>query len=483
MKYQKIYPKDWANQHPYQHPDEVDKYYANVANKVSQLILNSQLYSHDMLGDIAPLSMYLTLWFEDIISGTNIWKTVNNVCMQRYGSKLPFYDTTMYYDDEPNEQDIRLLLWHYLQTFHENSQVFNPENSAIGELAKLLCDYFDECYPEAPANERLAEYYFNPIIAHDYWACRKVVEWFALHSYIMVTGIEELFYEAQETVQRSINHLDIQQVMYSMHMEKAYKKQRTLLSLTPAEWLWHMRECQDEGLANMKLSDTRYLEVINKDSQSLYVKDLVSDESFAINVDSWTADAEIVRMSKKGLGFVATTMSFGKEIYQCGLLAIPPKMDVERIQQIRLNNEFNQKVYQRFMKLSNKECLIFYCNLDEFKKIISKLGIPDKFTSPLDFIDKGAISCSTTDGIFIVRDVECLKTMLNPHYNEKSAKEHGHMFMTAPDTAPYELTCAIQEAGWLEDAALASLKGEEYGRKFLQTHGQFITDYFFAQHK
>ena len=155
--------------------------------------------------------------------------------LQRYGSKLPFYDTTEYYDGGPNEQDIRLLIWHYLQTYNENDQVFNPENSGIIELSKLICTYFDECYPDAPENERLAAYYHNPSIATGYWECRKVVEWFTLHSYVMVFGLEELLYEAQNVIAETSHPFDLSQVMYSIHMEKSFRKQRTLLALTPAE--------------------------------------------------------------------------------------------------------------------------------------------------------------------------------------------------------------------------------------------------------
>lgn len=231
----------------------------------------------------------------------------------------------------------------------------------------------------------------------------------------------------------------------------------------------------------MRMSDMRYLEVIEKDCEKLYVRDLVTDEKFSIELDSWTANAEIVKMSKKGLGFLATTMPFGDKTYHCGFLSIPPKMDMDKVKQIRLNNEFNKKLHTQFMKLSKGECLIFFSNLAEFKKIISKLGLKDSTTS--FGLNRGAIHCSATDDMFIVNDVECLKTPLNPHYNQSAAREHGHMFFTAPNTAPYHLTCAIQEGGWLEDAHITSLNGEESGRRFLQQHRQFITDYFYAQHR
>ena len=32
MKYQKIFSKDWVNMHPYNTTDDVDRYYAKVAN-------------------------------------------------------------------------------------------------------------------------------------------------------------------------------------------------------------------------------------------------------------------------------------------------------------------------------------------------------------------------------------------------------------------------------------------------------------------
>lgn len=109
-----IFPKDWVDVHPYKQSDDVDKYFAKLADKVYVTILQSPLYDIS-LGDPKDLSIYLTLWFEDIISGTNVWRTVNRECMRRIGAPLPFYDIKNYYEGEPNIEDIRVLLWYYLE--------------------------------------------------------------------------------------------------------------------------------------------------------------------------------------------------------------------------------------------------------------------------------------------------------------------------------------------------------------------------------
>ena len=36
MKYQKIFPKDWVDMHPYTTIDSVDQYYTKVANRVAE---------------------------------------------------------------------------------------------------------------------------------------------------------------------------------------------------------------------------------------------------------------------------------------------------------------------------------------------------------------------------------------------------------------------------------------------------------------
>lgn len=487
MKYQKIYPKDLANQHPYNTTDEVDKYYAKLATKVAECIYKSEAYNSEYMGEATNVAIYLTLWFEDIVSETNVWKTVNTVCQQRYGAKLPFYDVDTYYDGEPNVQDIKLLLWHYLQVYSENFSLLNPEDVGVVQLAKLLCEVFDEHYEDAPVNERLYDFYFNPELTNDYWACRHVVDWFSLHSYITVYGQERLFEKVLVALEDAPKALNENQIMYMYHMDFAYRLQETLLSITLSEWLWYMRGAKAEeqdGLGKMKLSNIRNVEVIKMDDKFLWVRDMFSDELLPIELDSLNDEDIISDLAKTKECLIIATLPFKDKIYQCGFLTFQPMNAMRKeTESKKAIAEFNKKCYSDFQKLSKGECLLFYHNLDEFRKILKKLKISSD-NSPMSLVNpQGAISCSPTDGLFIVRNIELLKAPNNPFYDKEEADENAIEFFFNTAMAPYEVTCAIQEAGWLPDAKINSLRGDDYEREFVRSHWQFIVDYFYCQHK
>ena len=60
--------------------------------------------------------------------------------------------------------------------------------------------------------------------------------------------------------------------------------------------------------------------------------------------------------------------------------------------------------------------------------------------------------------------------------------ENGsHALLLDPNAMSYGAACALIDYNLLPDAKLNSLNGDEYGRQFLHTHAQFITDYLFSK--
>jgi hypothetical protein len=316
------------------------------------------MHETDAMGEISPMAIYLTLWFEDIISETNVWKTVNTLCQQRYGYKLPFYNLEQYYDGEPNVQDVKLLIWLYIQVYNDDNFLMNPENIAIERMAEVVCDIFDECYEDAPVNERLYDFYFNPELTDDYWACRHVVDWFTLHSYITIYAKERLFEVVSETLEEHSGILNENQIFYIRHMDLAYRQQNTLLSITPVEWVWYMRGAKEEeqnGLGSMRLSNNRNVKIVKKDDKFLWVSDCFSEELLPINLDSWSDESFISDLlkikSKEGL--VITTIPFKDKIYQCGFL-VPRLLNEmrEEAQSKKATADFHKELYVKFNKLA-----------------------------------------------------------------------------------------------------------------------------------
>ena len=109
--------------------DETDLYYTELANEIYHA-LDEACYTHNFknMDEAKQLALSIAGYFEDVISGTGIWKTFTEECKQRYGTYIPFYekesefikstlneDDPAYDPEEINIADVKFLLWHHYQ--------------------------------------------------------------------------------------------------------------------------------------------------------------------------------------------------------------------------------------------------------------------------------------------------------------------------------------------------------------------------------
>ena len=117
-----IFTQEWMAMHPYEKPNEVDQYYTELSNKIYHA-LDDACFTHQFkdVEDAKQLALCIAGYFEDVLSGTCIWKTFTAECKKRYGSYIPFYenekefvknslnvDDAPYDPDEINISDIKL---------------------------------------------------------------------------------------------------------------------------------------------------------------------------------------------------------------------------------------------------------------------------------------------------------------------------------------------------------------------------------------
>jgi hypothetical protein len=89
----RIYIKDWMKLKPYEREAKTDMYYLRQSNEVKDAIIGSgytrafKAYLTD--DEINLLSCFLTSYFEDIISGTNIWNSFVSNHTRLYNETRP----------------------------------------------------------------------------------------------------------------------------------------------------------------------------------------------------------------------------------------------------------------------------------------------------------------------------------------------------------------------------------------------------------
>ncbi len=175
---EKIYIRHWLEFKPYRKQATTDGYYLKVANNIKKSLISEEgfvLWMYISPEEINLLSCFLTSYFEDIISGTQIWKTFIRLHTERYGKRLPFYDTSEYYDDEINLQDVAFLIWYFMNTMQEDKFI-SPYNEFIIKIAGRVIEVFDEEYEYAPENDYLKSFYQISANETDYYTVRKMVD-------------------------------------------------------------------------------------------------------------------------------------------------------------------------------------------------------------------------------------------------------------------------------------------------------------------
>lgn len=151
----KIYIKDWLELKPYRSHEPTDTYYLKIANQVKTLVrdldfLALHLYLND--AEINMLCCFLVSYFEDVVSGTNIFDTFRNGHKALYQKPLPFYNTGTYYEDEINKADVAFLTWYFLNSLQEREFAL-PHHEVFPTFAEQVMEVFDREYEYAPENE------------------------------------------------------------------------------------------------------------------------------------------------------------------------------------------------------------------------------------------------------------------------------------------------------------------------------------------
>ena len=431
-----IFTQEWMAMHPYEKPDEVDQYYTELANEIYHA-LDEACYTHNFknVDDAKRLALSIAGYFEDVLSGTGIWKTFTAECQKRYGCHIPFYEKEaeyitssltgsdeIYDEDEINFADIKFLLWHHYQ---QSSYVQAAVPFLFGTLelgAKMVYNILEKEYETAPENERLYDFLCN----YDENMEKEMLEvtrrdmlaWFHYGSYFNIGNQQRLQFALQQ-IANSPQGLN-EQTAYGVQMDMTITLRNNLLALTSYEWL--QKICA------------------NQPSHKLW-----EDEDF----QKLVADAEEER-----------------------------KVDHE--QAIKDYNLLKENGYtDKFIFLEDNKTL---------KEFLKKIGyeLPASIHLPQRY-EKGIIVCGTPyTGINITYgQAHNIASDENPYYNKERAEEESFGIISGNGRPfPYEIVCKLIDNQMLPDANIFTSKYvKEEGLRITQAHLQFLADYYLMGRK
>lgn len=419
MKNNKIYPKDWLQLHPYNQSGPTDFYYTSIANRIYRIMEQTKLANSFEKEEIKQISMRIAAYYEDVISGLNIWRSFITEYKKMFGKYLPFYELNdHYYDDEANYEDIRFLLWHYTQQYHgqRNGTFVSPDNEANGKTAQLIYQLFCEDWTTAPENEKMQQLFAPETRYNEPEQYTNLLYWFHYQSYLFTDTKEELSETIKEYWRLNPDKRD-NQAPLSIHDSLAHISKGAFLAYTSPKWL---------SLILPATHPDHDLFVIEGDKAQSFIDPVIEKERES-NQEYYTKFLEATE------GHPLVYMKSKQEF----LDFLNEKLDIDP-GTTPLNDLANKK-------------LAFYV--------------------------------TPTEGLQIITNsVEYIKDERNPFYNEEKAKQQALSFFIVKHCSTYLLK-ELEERGMLADAQTKSLTSPERGKAIIHENWQFLCRYFIREYE
>ncbi|MGB3606947.1 DUF3843 family protein, partial [Psychroserpens sp.] len=239
----KIFINDWLELKPQNYNGRTDLYYLKVANNVyasfgkNKLMLAQLLEAHD----IKQLACFITCYFEDVLSETNIWSTFKAQYAKLYHKRLPFFNLDDdYIDDEINQEDVAFLIWYFINALVKD-RFISPFNKVIQYLAIDAMEILEEEYEFAPVNKILKQKFtFESKTKQDeFYVSREFLHLVFFESYLMSPDVKRrLDYDTLKTIEDH-SEADPEIVMsYIREITEDYTFNNTsaLLALRAKDW-------------------------------------------------------------------------------------------------------------------------------------------------------------------------------------------------------------------------------------------------------
>lgn len=291
MKNSKIYSKDWLTLHPYVESSAVDAYYTQIANKIYDILVATELVNSFEGNEAQQTALRLAAYFEDVISQTNIWRTFIMGYKERYSHYLPFFTTSdHYYEDEANAEDVRFLLWHYIQQYHgwRKGTFVNPDNLTTQAASNMIYQLFCDEWTTAPENPRMQQLFSTETRYETIDQYNELLHWFHYHMYLLTDTEAELTDTTKDYWQKKGIQNNEGDVML-IHNLLAHVSRLPFLAYTSPYWLSKLvsdthpdyalfKEQADQSLAFVNPEETKRREEVATDYEKF--KKYLPDDLF-----------------------------------------------------------------------------------------------------------------------------------------------------------------------------------------------------------
>ncbi len=240
--------------------------------------------------EIDVLSCFLTSYFEDLISETNIWNSFITTHKRLYNKQLPFYNLDDYFEDEINPQDISFLIWYFLNTLQEE-KFLAPFNDFIVEVANKIMDVFDKAWENAPANKYLKSYYQIDENVEDFYTARKLIDTLLFKTYLFYPdSILKLRRQEFEIIENSMHDKNLKMFLNENRDSSLQNIYTRLHSLKGKEWAAEIVNSNNrlyKDLLNISKKIRGFFLYKGQDSKNIFIEHIASGKKFDLTKKSF----------------------------------------------------------------------------------------------------------------------------------------------------------------------------------------------------
>jgi len=286
-----IFIKDWLVLKPYEKQTETDNYYLKICNKVkNQITQYSELFEEfDLPDGINHLSCFLTSYFEDIISESNIWNSFVKAHKRLYNKPLPFYDVSEYFEEEINIQDVTFLIWYFFNNIQQERFV-SPYNPIFFDMAFNIMDVFDDEYEFAPENKHLQSFYTIDKNETDFYIARALIDNILFNSYLFYFDtFKELMLEEADIIEEA-NEEYLISILQENHNNLLLSLHTRLLAFKGQDWAAEIVG-KNHPLHNDYLNISKrivgYFFYKGQDDENIFLEHIASGKKFNLTKKSF----------------------------------------------------------------------------------------------------------------------------------------------------------------------------------------------------
>ncbi len=475
---------EWSQTHPAKLVCGSDAYYADLANDLCDLILDFKIMVSEPEKLARELGRVLAAYLEDIVSDTRIFSSMREVCVQRYGYRLPFYDCEHedYLPDHINVEDIRFLIWKSVcQLGKDEGKTYSPLATGWNILAEKIFDELNSRYEDAPEAQRVYDWLRRAFRKEDYIEIREITSWLVFRNPLSYKpGLLQSFIEGMEqaSLDEEFDIDTIERLTYGFFASESWQRSmspmgcpsRTLTAAMAAEFGY-------DSLAK----DIERIQVLPK---QIYA---VSQDKKSRKVFFETSDHETLEVERESFakGFRADIIQFAfcnlvkyKGKYHLnGVLAGDPSLKSKwESQHSFLSFEQQASYAHQWIDILEGKQVVCVSNLTS---LLKKLNLPPR-PIELDADAKNFIVLLSTElGIAILPEKGYAFDLPgNRFFRKRAAAKDSFAEIIFHNAIPHDVALYIQDNHLLPEACIGASQGKETGRQIVQEYMAFWIGFY-----